>query len=57
MKQKTIFEISDSASKQIISTSESSDSKDWPLRIAVNVDANGKYNYLMGFDQSKEEEN
>jgi len=56
MKQKTIFEISDSASKQIQSSSESSDSKDWPLRIAVSVDTNGKYNYLMGFDQSKEED-
>ena len=53
MKQKTIFEISDTASKQILSASETSDSKDWPLRIAVNVDTNGKYNYLMGFDQSK----
>ena len=56
MKQKTIFEISDTASKQILSASETSDSKDWPLRIAVNVDTNGKYNYLMGFDQSKEED-
>ena len=56
MKQKTIFDISDSASKQILSASETSDSKDWPLRIAVNVDTNGKYNYLMGFDQSKEED-
>ena len=53
MKQKTIFEISDNASKQILSSSTSSGSKDWPLRIAVNVDSNGKYNYLMGFDQSK----
>mgnify|MGYP001158126663 FL=1 len=56
MKQKTIFEISDNASKQILSSSTSSGSKDWPLRIAVNVDSNGKYNYLMGFDQSKEED-
>ena len=44
MKQKTIFEISDSASKQILISSESSSSKDWPLRIAVNVDSNGKFN-------------
>ena len=56
MKQKSIFEISDTASKQILTSSESTDSKDWPLRIAVNVDSNGKYNYLMGFDQSKEED-
>ena len=56
MKQKNIFEISDAASKQILSSSETTDSKDWPLRIAVSVDANGKYNYLMGFDQSKEED-
>ena len=51
MKQKTIFEISDAASKQILASSESSSSKDWPLRIAVNVDDNGKFNYLMGFDK------
>ena len=56
MKQKTIFEISDAASKQILASSESSSSKDWPLRIAVNVDGNGKFNYLMGFDKSKEED-
>ena len=56
MKQKTIFEISDNASKQILSSSTSSGSKDWPLRIAVNVDSNGKYNYLIGCDQSKKED-
>tara|TARA_B100001057_G_scaffold83104_1_gene78718 strand:+ start:3850 stop:4203 length:354 start_codon:yes stop_codon:yes gene_type:complete len=55
MKQKQIFEITDSAAKQILKASEMSDSKGWPLRIAVKVD-NGKYNYLMGFDQSKEED-
>ena len=56
MKQKKIFEVTDAASKQIIKSSESSDSKDWPLRIAVNISEGGKYNYFMGFDQSKEED-
>ena len=56
MKQKQIFEITDNAAKQIIKSSESTDSKDWPLRIAVNVSDDGKFNYLMGFDQSKEED-
>ena len=56
MKQKQIFEITDAASNQIIKSSESTESKDWPLRIAVNVDDTGKFNYLMGFDQSKEED-
>ena len=56
MKQKQIFEISDSAALQISKASELAESKDWPLRIAVNVDGNGKFNYLMGFDQSKEED-
>ena len=54
--KETIFEISDAASKQILTSSESSGSKDWPLRVAVNIDDNGKFNYLMGFDQSKEED-
>lgn len=56
MKQKQIFEITDSASEQIIKSSEDSDSKDWPLRIAVNVSNDGKFNYIMGFDHSKEED-
>ena len=56
MKQKQIFEITDQAARQIIKSSESSDSKDWPLRIAVNVAEDGKFNYLMGFDQSREED-
>jgi len=55
MKQKQIFEITDKAASQIIKSAISSDSKGWPLRIAVNVDK-GKFNYLMGFDESKEED-
>ena len=50
MKQKQIFEITDAAASQIIKSSESTDSKDWPLRIAVNIASDGKYNYMMGFD-------
>ncbi len=53
---KQIFEISDQAAKQIKKTSELTESADWPLRISLNVDKNGKFNYLMGFDQSKEED-
>ena len=53
---KQIFEISDDAAKQINVASESSESSDWPLRISLNVDNKGKFNYLMGFDQSKEED-
>ena len=56
MKQKQIFEITDAAATQIIKSAEDTDSKDWPLRIAVSVDNDGKYNYMMGFDQSKEED-
>ena len=56
MKQKQIFEITDEAASQIIKSSESTDSKDWPLRIAVSIASDGKYNYMMGFDQSKEED-
>ena len=37
MKQKQIFEITDAAASQIIKSSESTDSKDWPLRIAVSI--------------------
>ena len=55
MKQKQIFEITDKAAKQISSASAASDSKGWPLRIAVDI-KEGKFNYLMGFDQSKEED-
>jgi len=55
MKQKQIFQITDMAAKQISKASEASDSKGWPLRIAVDI-KEGKYNYLMGFDQSKEED-
>ncbi len=55
MKQKQIFEITDKAANQISKASEASDSKGWPLRIAVDI-KEGKYNYLMGFDQSKEED-
>ena len=51
---KQIFEISDEAAKQINVASESSESSEWPLRISLNVDDNGKFNYLMGFDQSKD---
>ena len=53
---KQIFEISDEAAKQINVASASSESSDWPLRISLNVDDKGKFNYLMGFDQSKEED-
>ena len=53
---KQIFEISDEAAKQINVASESSESSEWPLRISLNVDDKGKFNYLMGFDQSKEED-
>ena len=53
---KQIFEISDEAAKQINTASESSESSEWPLRISLSVDDNGKFNYLMGFDQSKEED-
>ena len=49
MKQKQIFEISDSAALQISKASEMAESKDWPLRIAVDV-KDSKFNYLMGFD-------
>ena len=55
MKQKQIFEISDSAALQISKASEMAESKDWPLRIAVDV-KDGKFNYLMGFDNPKEED-
>ena len=51
-----IFEITDQAAKQIKKASEISESSDWPLRISLSVDDNGKFNYLMGFDQSKEED-
>ena len=53
---KQIFEISDEAAKQINVASESSESSEWPLRISLNVDDNGKFNYLIVFDQSKEED-
>lgn len=56
MKQKQIFEITDAAATQIIKSAKDTDSKDWPLRIAVSVGNDGKYNYMMGFDQSKEED-
>ena len=47
MKQKQIFEITDAAASQIIKSSESTDSKDWPLRIAVSIASDGKYNYCL----------
>ena len=53
---KEIFNITQAATDQIKKASEQADSKDWPLRIAVNVEKNKKLNYLMGFDQSKEED-
>ncbi len=53
---KQIFEISDDAAKQINVAAEESESLKWPLRISLNVDSSGKFNYLMGFDQSKEED-
>ena len=53
---KQIFEISDDAAKQINVAAEESESSKWPLRISLNVDSSGKFNYLMGFDQSKEED-
>ena len=56
MKQKQIFEITEAASTQIIKSAKDTDSKDWPLRIAVNIASDGKYNYIMGFDHSKEED-
>tara|TARA_B100000427_G_C15517614_1_gene598886 strand:- start:2608 stop:2979 length:372 start_codon:yes stop_codon:yes gene_type:complete len=54
--KKEIFNITRSAAEQIKKASTQADSKDWPLRIAVNVEKNGKFKYLMGFDQSKEED-
>ena len=51
-----IFEITDQAAKQIKKAAEVSESTEWPLRISLNVDDSGKFNYLMGFDQSKEED-
>ncbi|MCH1416056.1 MAG: hypothetical protein L7V30_00890 [Gammaproteobacteria bacterium] len=51
-----IFEITDQAAKQIKKASEMSESTEWPIRISLNVDDSGKFNYLMGFDQSKEED-
>ena len=53
---KQIFEISDDAAKQINVAAEESESSKWPLRISLNVDSSGKFNYLLGFDQSKEED-
>ena len=53
---KQIFEISDDAAKQINVAAKESESSKWPLRISLNVDSSGKFNYLMGFDQSKEED-
>ena len=53
---KQIFEISDDAAKQINIASKQSESSEWPLRISLNVDSSGKFKYLMGFDQSKEED-
>ena len=53
---KQIFEISDDAAKQINVAAEESESSKLPLRISLNVDSSGKFNYLMGFDQSKEED-
>ena len=49
MKQKKIFEITDSAAAQIIKSAEDTDSTDWPLRIAVNVANDGKYKICMCF--------
>ena len=54
MKQKQIFEITDSAAHQISKASEISESKDWPLRIAVDV-KDGSLT-TMGFDVAKEED-
>ena len=53
---KQIFEISDDAARQINVAADASESSKWPLRISLNIDASGKFNYLMGFDQSKEED-
>ena len=53
MKQKQIFEISDSAALQISKASEMAESKDWPLRIAVDV-KDRKLNYLMGLKKFQE---
>lgn len=53
---KQIFMISDSAAEQIKVAASLSESSDWPLRISLNVGDDGKFNYLMGFDQSKEED-
>ena len=50
------FDISDDAAKQINVAADASESSKWPLRISLNIDASGKFNYLMGFDQSKEED-
>ena len=55
MKQE-IFDITNDAVEQISKASKQAKAKDWPLRIAVNVDKSGKFNYLMGFDQSREED-
>ena len=46
MKQKQIFEISDSAALQISKASEMAESKDWPLRIAVDVKDGMEEQYL-----------
>ena len=54
--KKEIFSITQAAVDQIKKASDKSESKGWPLRIAVNVEKNGKFNYLMGFDESKEED-
>ncbi len=53
---KKIFDISDNACEQILKSAKDSNSENWPLRIGVSVDSSGKFNYLMGFDQSKEED-
>ncbi len=54
--EREIFIITKAATSQIEKESKKSDSKGWPLRIAVNVEKNGKFNYLMGFDESKEDD-
>ena len=53
---KQIFEISDAAAEQIKTAAELSESSEWPLRISLNISDQGKFNYIMGFDQSKEED-
>ena len=54
--KKEVFFITDNAAVQIRKAAEQSNSKSLMLRIAVNIEKTGKFNYLMGFDEAKEED-